>query len=163
MRGALDAPDGGDGGVVRALLCAVIALLAVGGCGTAAAPPAASPSSSPPSAAASDLAAQYGLHLRGQAHAVRVKLPRRLSASKAWANEQLAAEDIGLTLRPYRGQTVQLTSYDLAERLRGHPASLWTVTMHGSLVGAFVSTGEGPRAFDLEAPGIYSLKDASRF
>jgi hypothetical protein len=155
---------------VKALLLAVVALLGLSACGPATSPPSppatpaptASPAAGSVPTTASDIATEYSLKLRGATRSERARLPRRLLASKAWANQQAASADIGLSLRPYRGQAVTLTSYRLADPVHGHPASLYIVSSHGALVGAFVALGEGSRPFDLEAPGIYSVREAAQ-
>jgi hypothetical protein len=160
---------------MKPAIMAFVALLVLAGCGAARetgtpATPSprqevASPSPAPGSslAAASDLAAKYGLHLQSQVDSVRARVPRRLRFSKVWAIAESAAEDIGLSLRPSRGQTVTVTTYALAERVHKHPAFLCIAVRHGDVAAAWVRLGPGPEPGSLEGPGVYSLEEVAQW
>jgi hypothetical protein len=125
------------------------ALLLAGACGNKdAASSSASLIPSPMSVAS--LASDHGLHLVG---GTATTLPQTLD-SLPWASYQSACQKNGFDLRPYRGKRVVFAAYPLQERHHGAPATLWTVSAAGDIVGAYVSV-------DGELGGVWSLDEAA--
>jgi hypothetical protein len=130
-----------------------VALAALAGCSTAGTGPSAPPSPGPSLSEAAQLAAQHGLRTQGRLQSLVDVVPDNLMASARWDYIQLACTDSGFDLGPWRGEQVTFTSYALAERLHGSPATFWTIERDGGIVGAYVTVEDA-------TPGIFGLKQA---